>query len=237
MQAAATTTYTLTATNEAGSSSATVTIGVDVTLAPPELSEFLADNKGILKDADGDSSDWIELKNPNPFRLGMAGYYLAGDPFNPLQWPFPAVRIPAHGFLIVFASGKDRRDPNAELHTNFRLDAKGDYLALVDSAGRILRQFPTSYPAVSKFPAQFKNVSYGVGSNGAVGFFHAIGVPLRQSYSSTETGIVAVDNGPPDDVRPDTVGRPVPGVEVSFGERPGESPLKKLLRRLRRREG
>ena len=171
VQPAATTTYTLTATNEAGSSSATVTIGVDVTLAPPELSEFLADNKGILKDADGDSSDWIELKNPNPFRLGMAGYYLAGDPFNPLQWPFPAVRIPAHGFLIVFASGKDRRDPNAELHTNFRLDAKGDYLALVDSAGRILRQFPTSYPAVSKFPAQFKNVSYGVGSNGAVGFF------------------------------------------------------------------
>jgi len=164
-----TTTYTLTATNEAGSSSADASVGVDVTLAPPQISEFLADNKGILKDVDGDSSDWIELKNPNPFRLGMAGYHLTGDPTLPFQWPFPAVRIPANGFLIVFASGKDRRDPSAELHANFRLEAKGDYLALADGAGRILQQFPTNYPLASKFPAQIKNVSYGIGSNG-VGF-------------------------------------------------------------------
>ena len=171
VQPGATTSYTLIATNEAGSSAANASIGVDVTLAPLQLSEFLADNKGALKDDEGDSSDWIELKNPNSFRLDTAGYYLAGDPSNLLQWPLPAVQIPADGFLIVFASGKDRRATSAELHTNFRLNAKGDYLALVDGTGRVLQQFPTNYPAASKFPAQFKNVSYGVGSNGVVGFF------------------------------------------------------------------
>ncbi|PYK96037.1 MAG: hypothetical protein DME19_21020, partial [Verrucomicrobia bacterium] len=171
VQPGVTTTYTLAATNEAGKSVAEVTVGVDVTLAPPQISEFLADNKGTLKDEDGDASDWIELKNPNPFRLDTSGYYLTGDPTNPFQWPFPAARIPANGFLIVFASGKDRRDPNAELHSNFRLDAKGDYLALVDGAGRTLQQFPTNYPAAGRFPAQFKNVSYGIGSNGVPGFF------------------------------------------------------------------
>jgi len=54
-------------------------------------------------------------------------------------------------------------------------------------------------------------------------FQDRFGVPLRQGYSSTETGIIAVDNGPPADVRPDTVGRPVPDVELCFGEHPGES--------------
>ena len=171
VQPGATTSYTLIATNKAGSSAANASIGVDVTLAPLQLSEFLADNKGALKDDEGDSSDWIELKNPNSFRLDTAGYYLAGDPSNLLQWPLPAVQIPANGFLIVFASGKDRRATSAELHTNFRLNAKGDYLALVDGTGRVLQQFPTNYPAASKFPVQFKNVSYGVGSNRVVGFF------------------------------------------------------------------
>ena len=51
-------------------------------------------------------------------------------------------------------------------------------------------------------------------------FQDRFGVPLRQGYSSTETALVAVDNGPPADVRPDTVGRPFPGVEVCFGEHP-----------------
>jgi pimeloyl-ACP methyl ester carboxylesterase len=52
-------------------------------------------------------------------------------------------------------------------------------------------------------------------------FQDRFGVPLRQEYSSTETGTVAVDGGPPADVRPETVGRPLPGVEMSIGDHPG----------------
>ena len=166
----ATTTYTLTATNVAGTTSATVLIGVDVTLDPPRISEFLTDNGGLLKDEDGDASDWIELSNPNPFGLDLTGYYLTDDPAVPMQWAFPSTRIPARGFLIVFASGKDRRNPGAELHTHFRLDAKGEYLALADPAGHILQQFPAEYPVTKTFPPQFKDVSYGVGSEGGTGF-------------------------------------------------------------------
>ncbi len=46
------------------------------------------------------------------------------------------------------------------------------------------------------------------------------GVPLRQAYSSTETGAVSMDSGPPDTVVPGTVGHPLPGVEVVIGESP-----------------
>ncbi len=51
-------------------------------------------------------------------------------------------------------------------------------------------------------------------------FKDRFGVPLRQGYSSTETGTVAVDGGPPAEVRPETVGRPLPGVEMSIGDHP-----------------
>lgn len=51
-------------------------------------------------------------------------------------------------------------------------------------------------------------------------FRDRFGVPLRGTYSSSETGAVAVDAGAPDDVRPGTVGRPLPGVELRISEHP-----------------
>jgi hypothetical protein len=163
-----TTTYTLTATNAAGPATATVIIGVGLRLAPPQITEFMADNPGILKDEDGEPSDWIELYNPNPYKLNLSSFYLTDDPAKPLQWNFPNLRIAPKAFLIVFASGKDRRETNGTLHTNFRLDAAGDLLALVNQDGIIIQQFPTNSPGA--FPPQSKNASYGIGSNGLIGF-------------------------------------------------------------------
>ena len=46
-------------------------------------------------------------------------------------------------------------------------------VALVDRDGTsIIRQFPSDYPATRTFPKKRKNVSYGIGSNGSIGFFH-----------------------------------------------------------------
>ena len=54
--------------------------------------------------------------------------------------------------------------------------------------------------------------------------FHSrFGVPLRQSYSSSETGIIAIDAAPPAAVQPDTVGRPLAGVDVRIGDHPDRS--------------
>jgi acyl-CoA synthetase (AMP-forming)/AMP-acid ligase II len=51
-------------------------------------------------------------------------------------------------------------------------------------------------------------------------FLDRFGVPLRQTYSSSETGLIAVDAAPAALVRPDTVGLPLAGVEVVVGEHP-----------------
>ncbi|HTK29141.1 MAG TPA: fatty acid--CoA ligase family protein [Vicinamibacterales bacterium] len=54
-------------------------------------------------------------------------------------------------------------------------------------------------------------------------FRERFGVPLRQSYASSETGPIALDHRPAADVRPGTVGWPLPRVEVSIGDAPGRT--------------
>lgn len=120
------------------------------------ISEFVASNSNGLEDEDGDTSDWIELHNPNRVAASIEGWYLTDDPGQLTKWRFPAVSIPAQGFLVVFASGKDRAVAGAELHTSFSLEANGEYLALVWPDGT------NAIQVFAPFPDQAPNVSYGL---------------------------------------------------------------------------
>lgn len=133
--------------------------------ARPLISEFLANNATALEDADGDSSDWIEIWNPGPDPLELGGYALTDDPDDLRLWTFPdGTALAANDYLVVFASGKNRATAGGELHTSFSLDADGEYLALVDPAGVILQEFT---PA---FPKQRQDISYGSDPDSATGF-------------------------------------------------------------------
>lgn len=94
------------------------------------ISEFLADNEDGPRDEDGDRNDWIEIRNLTAAPVNMAGWHLTDSATRPAKWPFPAVTLPANGVLLVWASEKDRRNPAAPLHTNFRLNTSGEYLGL-----------------------------------------------------------------------------------------------------------
>jgi hypothetical protein len=183
VQPNSTTTYTLTATNAAGASSATLTVGVDVVLQPPQITEFMADNSGGLKDIDGDYTDWIEVYNPNDYSLPLSGYFLSDSASRPTQWAFPNIKIAPRGYLALFASGKNRAVAGEELHTNFKLDADGDYLSLAN-ASNVIQQFPGTYPNARTFPSQYRNVGYGVGTNGLTGYFRPStpGQPNASAY-------------------------------------------------------
>ncbi len=157
-----TTTYTLTASNSSGGVTAQVAVGVDIVPVDPQLTEFMADNSATLEDGTGRSSDWIELFNPNPFNLSIAGYFLPDDPNDPMKWRVPSGSIPANGHLVIFASGDDTAGPE-EMHTNFQLGKAGEYLALVAGDGdTILDRFPVDYPAAPTFPPQSTDRSYGI---------------------------------------------------------------------------
>lgn len=52
-------------------------------------------------------------------------------------------------------------------------------------------------------------------------FTARFGTALRQCYGTTESGALTVDGAEPGAVRSETVGRPVPGVEIRVGDDPG----------------
>lgn len=78
------------------------------------LTEFLASNNTTIADEDLEFSDWMEIHNAAA--VDVAGYYLTDNEEGKPQWVLPSVSIPAGGYLLVWASGKDRSDPLGELH-------------------------------------------------------------------------------------------------------------------------
>jgi hypothetical protein len=125
--------------------------------APPPgviISEFMADNDDTLNDEDGDDSDWIELHNAGDTPVDLTGWHLTDDEEDLTRWRLPAFTLAAGGYRIVFASGKDRTNPAAPLHTDFRLSSGGGYLGLTDRDGGIVSEFRF-------YPEQREDVSFG----------------------------------------------------------------------------
>ncbi|KAA3610820.1 MAG: hypothetical protein DWQ01_07890 [Planctomycetota bacterium] len=123
----------------------------------PVISEFLASNGQGWVDEDGDTSDWIELFNPGPAPVDLSGWFLTDDQSDLQQWAFPAgTSLAPQAFLVVFASDKDRAVAGQELHTNFKLRADGEYLALIKADGI---QIASEY--APEFPQQYSDVSFG----------------------------------------------------------------------------
>ncbi|MCW1915799.1 lamin tail domain-containing protein [Luteolibacter sp. GHJ8] len=121
------------------------------------ISEFVASNSNGLSDENGSKEDWIELHNPTPFPVSLNGWYLTDEAANLKKWKFPNVSLPSKGYLVVFASDKNRRVAGNPLHTNFKLTTAGEYLALVKADGTTI-----SWEYSPSFPEQLQNVSYGV---------------------------------------------------------------------------
>jgi len=128
--------------------------------APVVINEFVASNRRSLSDGDGNTPDWIELYNGAGRAVSLESWCLTDDPDNLRKWSFPAgTRLPAYGYLVVFASGQsatDYVDSAGHLHLNFALDKDGEYLALVDSGGMIVQEYAPG------FPPQETDVSYGL---------------------------------------------------------------------------
>ena len=150
------------------------------------INEFLASNVEGLEDEDGDTSDWIELYNAGASAANLAGWSLCDDLSAPDQWIFPAISLPSHAFLVIFASGKNRRPLTGELHTNFNLDAGGEYLGIFDASGQPQSEFSPT------FPRQLPDVSYGnYGDTGEVRYFGHPTPGAPNDNSSAYLGIVA----------------------------------------------
>ena len=119
------------------------------------LSEIMAEHQQGLQDEDGDFTGWIELLNGGGSTVNLGGWYLTDTLTNLTKWRFPGVGLLPDKYLVVFASAKDRTNDLLHLHTNFRLNGAGGYLALVGPLTNIVSEFAPGYPR------QRTDVSYG----------------------------------------------------------------------------
>ena len=117
------------------------------------INEVLADNNGGLSDEDGEYTDWIEIYNYGEEEINLKGYGITTDLEEPFYWTFPDINISPKSFIIVRASGKDRKDNLKFLHTNFKINKKGENIYLTHISGEIIDSL--------EVPESDENISFG----------------------------------------------------------------------------
>ena len=164
-------------------------------LAGVVINEFLANNGGGLLDEDLQTPDWVELYNNGTSAVNLGGWHLTDNAGNLTKWTFPATNLPAGGYLIVFASGKNRANPGWPLHANFLLNNDSGYLALVQPGGTVEHAYSPTYPH------QRQNVSYGLATQTSTTSLIASGavsrvlVPTSGALGTTWTATAFNDSG------------------------------------------
>jgi hypothetical protein len=91
----------------------------------------------IFAQGKGKRPDWIEVYNPGNTPIDLGGYTLTDSRKKPYKWTIPESTIlRPHDFLLFFADKK-----NFENHTNFKLDAGGEFVGLYNPSGNSVDSF------------------------------------------------------------------------------------------------
>lgn len=175
--------------NAFGGGSWTNTLDTAYGLPTVRINEFLASNVNTngLKDEFGNLNDWIELYNYGSNAVDLTGCALTDNASSPGKWVFPAVTLGANQYLVVFASGLDRKIVGGtnKLHTSFSLTTGGEYLGLynAESPRRVIDDFTNGYPE------QRSDYSYGRDTTNQLVYF-AMPTPGTVNGDSPITGVV-----------------------------------------------
>ena len=119
---------------------------------PVKINEVVADNSQF-NDEDGDSPDWLELRNFGGSSISLAGWQLTDNLNADTYWTFPAVTLGADQHLRIWASGKDR----TLLSTSRTFITQGDQLRYLIPTQNI----PDTWKTVG-----FNDSSWSLGNSG-----------------------------------------------------------------------
>ncbi|MBL9135184.1 MAG: lamin tail domain-containing protein [Verrucomicrobiales bacterium] len=132
-----------------------------------ELSEILATKVGGITDADGQVREWFEIRNAQGQYEDLAGWFVSDNREQLRKWAFQYGLIGPGQVVVVLAMGGATAGRNSSyLSSPVGLDSGGEWLGLVPPDG--------AAPMSSlEFPRQFPGVSFGLASDGLVGFLAA----------------------------------------------------------------
>jgi len=147
------------------------------------INEVMASNGVTLADDDGDFSDWLELFNYSAEVIDLTGFGLTDREDVPFRWVFPNVSIEPGAYMVIWASGKDRRTPGSALHTNFSISASGEELMLTSRENKLVDYVPaTAIPS---------DISFGRKPDGSASwYFFSTPTPGAANLSHGYEGIL-----------------------------------------------
>ena len=145
------------------------------------INEVMSKNDTTISDSDGEFSDWLEIYNAESGSVNLEGYSLSDNADTPYRWQFGNIEIPAKSFLLVFASGKNRREGNDNPHTNFKIKSAGEPLILSDQEGELVDSVFTE-----KIPPDYSRGRHPDGSDNWL-FFKIPTPGAPNSSKGTET--------------------------------------------------
>ena len=125
-------------------STVTVNNPFNTPLPALKINEWLAENDGAFRDANGGADDWFEIYNPTGAPVNLAGWKLTDAPGGATPFVVPnGWTIPAGGFLLVWADNETAQNPatpaaGSALHASFRLGNNGDTIQLAGPAGHVV---------------------------------------------------------------------------------------------------
>ena len=83
------------------------------------INEVMGSNKNTIADSTGSFEDWLELFNSNSSIKLLNGYYITNDITQPKLFRLSGnLQIPAHGYLILWASNDTTR---GKTHLPFKI--------------------------------------------------------------------------------------------------------------------
>ena len=124
-----------------------------------KINEVMSTNHYYAQLPDGNCYDWIEFYNSSDDTVNLKGCMLSDNVNFANKWKIPEdVVIPPDGYAVIYLSGLNKVDEYGNIHTNFRLSAKGETLIFSNTAGNVVQKLDVPQTTLP-------NVSYGLDSN------------------------------------------------------------------------
>jgi len=149
------------------------------------INEFLASNNTWTDPQEAhETPDWIELYNTTTAAVHLGGMYLTDDLDKPEKWQIPpGVHIEPAGTILFWA---DDDDEQGDHHTNFKLNANGEQIALFAVDGLTLID-SIDYTQEKQLP----DISFGRVPDGCLNWRYLYAASPEQPNSRGFSGAVA----------------------------------------------
>lgn len=147
-------------------------------------------NASQTADEDGDFGDWLELYNAGVGSVNLEDFGLSDDPSDPLMWTLPDITLDPGAFLLIYASGKDRKPDGGIDHWEGVVTSSTSWKYRVPNALTPTDWREIGFDAAS-WSSGLSSIGYGDGDDATTVPAGTVSVFMRYEFTITDTSRVA----------------------------------------------